>query len=283
MSPDEAMKSNIKGEKGVALIAVLWTLILLSLVAASLSYESRTNERIARNAADAAASRAAADAGVTRAILDLLTLGDGKVFKTNGRVYVWSFARNNVSISIRDEFSKVNLNQASEAVLVSLFTSVGIERSKAQALADAIADFRDVDDIPRLSGAEEADYRAAGLNWGPKNASFQSIEELQQVLGVTPQIYRRITPDLTIYSGGTVNPDLATDRLNAALKRIGFRNFVESDGIAYSISAVAETATGATFVREATVQVSSGPPSVIRVLTWQADTTKTARNRNSAQ
>jgi general secretion pathway protein K len=257
-------------EEGVALIAVLWTLILLSLIAAAVSFENRANDRIARNLADAAAARAAADAGVARGVLDLLIQGSGSDFRPDGTVYRWPFAESTVYVSVRDEFSKVNLNQASEAVLSSLFSSAGIEQAKAQSLADAIADFRDKDNIPRLQGAEETDYRAAGLDWGPKNASFQTIEELQQVLGMTPQIYERIIPDFTIYSAGTVNPELASDRLTASLRKVGFRNFVSSShGIAYSITAVAESSTGARFAREATVQVLFGPPSLIRVLTWR--------------
>jgi len=268
----EAVRSS--SEEGVALIAVLWTLILLSLAAASLSFESQTSERIAYNAIDSAASRAAADAGITRAVLGL-SRGSGR-FRADGTVYVWRFAQRKVYVSIRDEFSKVNLNQAPEAVLASLLSSAGLDQAKAESLADAIADFRDADNIPRLRGAEEADYRAAGLTWGPKNASFQTIEELQQVLGMTPQIYELIRPDLTIYSGGTVNPELAGDRLTAALRRSGFRNFVKSEGMAYSIRAVAKSSTGAIFEREATVQVLPGPSSLVRILTWQAGTTATS-------
>ena len=61
-----------RSEEGIALIAVLWTLTLLSLIAAALSFETRINDRVARNMADSAATRAAADAGIERAILDLV-------------------------------------------------------------------------------------------------------------------------------------------------------------------------------------------------------------------
>jgi general secretion pathway protein K len=140
---------------------------------------------IARNVAENAAARAAADAGIQRAILDLETAPGSPIecrkFSTDGSVYAWRFGKTIVHISVQDEVGRVNLNKAPEALLAALFASVGIDSGKAQSLADAIADYRDSDDLPRVRGAEEAEYRDAGLGWGPKNAPFQTIEELQQV------------------------------------------------------------------------------------------------------
>jgi general secretion pathway protein K len=88
------------------------------------------------------------------------------------------FANSRVHLSIQDEATKIDLNRAPEARLAALFGSVGVEPGEAQSLAAAIADFRDADDFVRPGGAEEAEYRAAGLAWGPKNAPFQAVEEL---------------------------------------------------------------------------------------------------------
>src|SRR5262249_17724655 len=71
-------------EQGIALIAVLWMLVLLSIVAAALSLETRSSTRVARNMAENAAARAAADAGVQRALLDLT--GDEAKFRADGTV-----------------------------------------------------------------------------------------------------------------------------------------------------------------------------------------------------
>ena len=263
-----------RGEKGIALIAVLWMLTLLSIIAAALSFETRSTTRIARNMADHAAARAAADAGIQRAILDFVpppgTPTDTKNFKTDGTVYIWRFANSTVRISVKDEVGKVNLNQAPELVLAALFVSVGVEPGKAQSLADAIADFRDADNLPRPRGAEEAEYRDAGLAWGPKNAPFQTIEELHQVLGMTAEIYGRVAPDLTIYSiGAGINPIMAGERLTGILRQAGFKYFVGSQGIAaYSIRAEAKSSNGAVFVRDAVVQLvpDGGYPWI---LSWQ--------------
>jgi general secretion pathway protein K len=242
-------------KEGIALIAVLWMLILLSIIAAALSLEIRSSTRIARNMAENAAARAAADAGIQRAIMDLVS---ARKFRTDGTTYAWWFGNFTVQISVQDEVGKVNLNHAPEGLLAALFGSVGVDPDKAQSLADAIADFRDTDDLPRPHGAEESDYRAAGLAWGPRNAPFEAVEELQQVIGMTPDIYARVAPDLTIYTiGAGINPTMAGGRLTGILRAAGFKYFVGSQGIlAYSIRAEAKGSDGAAFSREAVVRLN---------------------------
>jgi general secretion pathway protein K len=237
-----------RSEEGIALIAVLWMLVLLSIVAAALSLETRSSTRIARNLAGSAAARAAADAGIQRAILDLSNAG-AKAFRPDGTVYDWRFGNNTVRISLRDELRKANLNLAAEPILAQLFGSLGVEKGKAQSLADAIADFRDRDNLRRLRGAEAADYRDAGFAWGPKNAPFQTVEELQQVFGMTPELYGLLAPYVSIFSVSEV------------------RDFAGWPRRAYSIHAEVEGPNGAAFVREAIVQVNEADPALI--LDWR--------------
>jgi general secretion pathway protein K len=247
-----------RDEKGIALIAVILALALLSTIAASFTFETRSEARIGRNMASHTSARAAADAGIQRAILDSIESGgvlDRAKFRPNGTVYAWPFGDSTVYISVRDELGKVNLNQAPEALLSALFVSVGVDDGTAAALADAVADFRDIDDFRRPHGAEEPDYRRAGLSWGPANAPFQTVEQLQQVLGMTNEIYDRVAGYLTIYStGNTINPDTADANLASTLRDAGFKYFVESPGMAYAIRAEARTRDGAVFVREAVIQ-----------------------------
>jgi general secretion pathway protein K len=95
-------------EEGIALIAVLWMLILLSMIAAAISLETHSSSHVARNMVDNAAARLAADAGIQRAILDLTAVpeGDSKKFVTNGTIYNWRFSNSVVRISAQKEQSK---------------------------------------------------------------------------------------------------------------------------------------------------------------------------------
>ena len=76
-------------------------------------------------------------------------------------------------------------------------------------LADAIIDFRDEDNEKGRNGAERRDYDSAGLSYGPKNEPFQLVDELVYVLGMTPNIYRRVAPLLTV-RGQEERPHLYT-------------------------------------------------------------------------
>ena len=193
---------HVADDEGVALICVLWALVLLSLVAVAFSSGSQIGMRTARNVVEGAMASAAADAGVQRALMDLPASGIAAATQ-----YRWRFGDNSVLITVRDEATKLELNTASVAEIVDLLLSEGVEQKKAWALGDAIADFTDSDDFSHAGGAEEAAYRNVGLHWGPKNAPLEVEQELQQVLGMTPAIYRKIAPIVTTYSVAPDAPD----------------------------------------------------------------------------
>jgi general secretion pathway protein K len=262
-----------KSEQGIALIVVLWILALLSIVAVTLTLEARTDTRIARNTVEKAIAMAAADAGVQHAILRLKQTIRNPGFDGGGSAYVWRFGGCTVHIFIRDEASKIDLNKAPEPLLTALFMSTGVDPGRAQSLADAIADFRDADNFRKPGGAEAADYRSAGLT-APKNAPFESVEELEQVLGMTASIYRRIAPDLSVHAITSILPTTADRRLVAIVRRAGFEpvSLQASPRAAFSIKATARSANGGIFVRHAIVQLvipTTGAYISPLVLSWE--------------
>jgi general secretion pathway protein K len=259
-----------RSEKGIALIAVIWIVALLAVIAATLSRESSLEVKTARNVYEIAIARTAAEAGIYRGMLALQDLATNSV--DDRAVLVWSFSNCTVRIFIRDEASKIDLNKSSEPLLAALFTSVGVNRDDADALADSIADFRDKDDLKRFAGAEKSDYQKAGLEWGPKNAPFEAVEEMQQVLGVTPDIYRRVASDLSVYSLTAVIPATTDERLTSVVNnaRLNPTSPAASPKILFSIIAEATTNAGAVFIRSAIVQRVPGAEP--RILSWSHST-----------
>ncbi len=307
--------------KGIALVAVLWVLVLLSVIAAAFVTETRTEVNLARNAVENAKARALAGAGVQRAVLALLAarresregqeaegpgvedfavfegapgqgepeaaaIGAAGGLRVDGTVYAWRFAGAEVLISVQDEGGKIDLNRASEEMLEGLFVSAGLPERQAAGLAEAIADFRDEDDERRAFGAEDEDYRAAGLEWGAKDAPFETVSELTQVLGLTRALYQRVRPALTVHSRrarverGVAPPIVvaalsgeeaetlgaageAGDTVPLALGR------VRRGGRAFTVRAEAVTGTGARFVREAVVDLRASAGQPFRVLAWR--------------
>jgi general secretion pathway protein K len=199
--PAEAAHVRGRSQRGVALVLVMWASILLAVIAGSFIFERRTEAMIVANSLSIARAREAADAGVERAVFEAYR-GDNApdVWKRDGTMHDWAFDGVPVRIGMRDESAKIDVNIAPDALLRGLFLSAGLNDDQASSLLDAVLDWRDPDSLKRLHGAEEADYRAAGLDYGPANAPFQAIEELQLVLGMRPEIFHRIAPSITVYS-----------------------------------------------------------------------------------
>jgi general secretion pathway protein K len=206
------MRLRASRQRGVALILVIWVSVLVTVIASSFIVERRTETMVIRNSMSMARAAAVADAGVSRAVFEAYRSDNGAdVWKRDGTVYEWSFDGVPLRIEMRDESAKIDINTASDALLRGLLVAAGLNDDDASRLLDAILDWRDPDALKRVNGAEEADYQAAGLSYRPANGQFQAIEEIQLVLGMRPDIYRRIAPSITVFSRlPGVNPQFAS-------------------------------------------------------------------------
>lgn len=197
-------------QDGMALVIVLWIVALLSVMAGSFAYSMRTETRLVTHTVERAQARALAEAGVMYAITRTLSQSASSDWPVDGSEREWQFGPGLVRIRIIDSGGKIDLNQANRGLLESLLVYAGVAEEERKALLDAIEDWRDPNDLRRLHGAEADDYYAAGRSVGPKNALFESVEELQQVLGMTPQVYRKIARALTVFSSQEgINPAFA--------------------------------------------------------------------------
>lgn len=188
-------------QKGVALILVLWVIVLLTVMAASFSKSMRRETGIVLNARNRAEAGAVAEAGIYQAVVMLAQADQEKQWRVDGTVYEFTFAGSRVRVRIYDEAGKFDLNRTEEARLITMVESTGLEYEEAVKIVDVILDWRDTDDFKRLNGAEEEEYRGADLSYGPRNKPFQTIEELQLVLGVEPDLYAKLKPMITVYTG----------------------------------------------------------------------------------
>jgi general secretion pathway protein K len=196
------------GASGVALIFVLWLLALLTLLLGSFALITRTESLQARHLFDTTRARYAAEAGINQAAWALSLPDPTLRWLPDGREYRIQFEEAEVSIRITDESGLIDLNAADAQTFVNLFVTTGVELTEATAIAESILDWRDGDDLKLLNGAEDSDYRAAEFPYGAKDAPFDLVAELQQVMGVSYELYQRIAPALTVYSGQAV-PNLA--------------------------------------------------------------------------
>ena len=192
---------NVTSSKGMALIAVLWITSLLALMAAGIGSSSRTAAKLAFNHVENTKARLSADAGVQQAVYGLLTETGVRPWQAGGVLNeAVNLNQTEVEIQIRDEDGKIDINVSAPELLQGLFAAAGLTEEQASGLAARLIDYRDKDSDPSPFGAEDADYIAAGRLDGAADRPFRHVAELRDVLGISDEIYRRVSPDLTIYS-----------------------------------------------------------------------------------
>src|SRR3546814_4296944 len=86
-------------------------------------------------------------------------------------------------------------------------------------MAGARSDWCEEEDLTEPPGvAEDPEYASAGLAWGAKDAKFDTVAEVEQVLGMTPAIYAKVATLLTVYSGqARPDPNFASGEVLQAM------------------------------------------------------------------
>jgi general secretion pathway protein K len=188
-------------QQGIALVLVLWVALLMSVIAGSFALSARTESVQSKILFNEAQARFLAEAGLNRAVFELRNPDPETRWIADGRAYEMELAGAKIEVQVTDESGKIDLNQASDELLIGLFASIGIELNEAIGIVDKIMDWKDADEEVRLEGAEDGDYFAADYRYGAKDAPFDTVPELIQVMGVTYDMYRKLEPALTVYSG----------------------------------------------------------------------------------
>ena len=269
-------------QRGVALLVVLWACTLLAILLGGYAMLARTEGLQARYQFAQTRAHYAAEAGLIRAIYGLQDPQPTRRWLADGRPYVFHFDDASVTVTSTDESGKVDLNSASPAVLQALFQAAGQRADAAHTLAAAVADWRN---YGTDAGQPAISARPGGT---PRHAPFASIEEVQQVPGMTPALYRAIAGVLTIWSGReSPDPDTASPLALAAIPgmtpqqaaaiaaaRTATRpgaGLVASNGTTHSIRAVATLGDGTHAALSATIRLQGiqGNGQPYTVLRWQ--------------
>ncbi|WP_323135304.1 type II secretion system protein GspK [Dyella silvatica] len=285
MAASQRLLQTAHRQRGVALLIVLWACTLLAILLGGYAMLARTEGMQARY--QFAQTQAHYAAGVMRAIYGLQDQQPNH-WVPDGRTYPFKYEDANVKVTVIDEGGKVDLNAANPNVLQGLFHAAGLADTQAQELSQKVVDWRSFGVGANGAGQQDAAYAAAGRDYSPRKGPFASIEELQLVLGMTPALYRKIAPAVTIWSGRD-SPDVATAPL-LALAAIpgmdpnqanavyaarqanqGAPALVGFQGVTHSIRSEAALADGTIAVLRATVRlqgIRSGA-TPYTVLRWQ--------------
>jgi len=218
----------------VALLAALWLVVAIAAVALQFSLEAHERRTVGLLASERGQQRAlalGAFALVRARMEQALRLGPqgatGNIARLRasdpwldvdslytGPVDVDS---TEVDVEAHDLGEKLNINQLNESEIQTFFSFLLRDMSTATKLAQSIMDWRDADSIPRPSGAERDAYIKAEQLALPMNAPFRDVEDLRNVMGMTPEIYEKAAPYLTTRGSGQVNINTAPEAVLRAL------------------------------------------------------------------
>src|SRR5438445_8355297 len=146
--------SSFHANRGVALILVMWVIALMAVLLGSFALIARTENLESRHMFDTTSARYDAIAGVELALAQLRNPDPMQRWVADGRPYEFPYEGATVKVEITNESGKIDLNVADSVTLMALFQSIGLDLGAAEALSDAIQDWRDADQQVRPHGAE---------------------------------------------------------------------------------------------------------------------------------
>jgi general secretion pathway protein K len=184
-------------QRGVALLVVLWIFIFLLVVAFDFSASVREEATAAHRYSDETQGYYIALAGFERGIYEFLQQSAGRdVIGAEKRADIFDGSWHEETLGggifrVRwvDEGGKININRADEETLRRVFTNLGVEEPNKAILVDSIMDWRDPDDLHRMSGAENDYYRSLTPSYTAKNGPFDTVEDLLWVRGMTAELF----------------------------------------------------------------------------------------------
>ncbi|MGI9385630.1 MAG: general secretion pathway protein GspK [Methyloligellaceae bacterium] len=197
-------------EHGVMLVVVLWTVASMALLVSAFNASVRGSASVIESELNSVQRGAALEAGLEIAAAALLAGGAGPGWPRNGEQRRVRFGKQQLAISLQDASGLIDLNKADGKLLLGLLKQFTASKQDAELARDRILDWRDQDDKVRFHGAEDFNYERAGLSFGAGDTDFVDVTQLEDVLGVGSELYRRIAAFLTVYGGeGQVNLKMA--------------------------------------------------------------------------
>lgn len=181
--------------RGGALLAVLWLSAALAAIALSVATTVRGETERAATASEGVRAHFLAAGAIERALL-WMQWGQG-ARTPDGRPRYWdpanpylrlSFPGGETVVEVIPESSKLSVNAAPPADIVRLLIALGVDFPRAQEIAAAIVDWRTGQPLGAMTPFDQF-YSSLGPTFRAPHASFEEVEEVLLVKGMTPDIF----------------------------------------------------------------------------------------------
>lgn len=218
--------SPLRSRSGIALLITLMTLVLI----VALVFEIfRIGTRSAQSAAfsrDSIRAALLSEAGTQAAVIALREDAGDNQYDTLDEI--WSrqappidLGPGIVVVAIVDEERKINLNdligpngKAPVDQRLDVFRRLLEILALDPTIANSVIDWLDADESTLSGGAESSYYQSLKNPYKAKNDLFDTIDELRLVRGITDEVFRKLSPFVTVSAPG------ARININTAPKEI---------------------------------------------------------------
>ncbi len=166
----------------------MWLSAALAAIAFSLANTVRGETERAATSVEGLRSYYLATAAIQRTLnyMQWMTMfPDARRFSPGTSRLPLSFPTGEAVVEVIPETAKLNINTCRPDQLLRLLLALGVEAGAAQELAAAIIDWRS----PAQVGPFDAYYLSLNPSFRARHASFEEIEELLLVKGMTPSLF----------------------------------------------------------------------------------------------
>lgn len=196
---------------GIALIIVMISITVLSILAAGFAYSMKVETKLARNAGseteltwlglsgvELARYVLAQQMAIAQEPWDALNQkwagGPGSFLSSNNPLAFislenYELGNGRFTVKITDLERKFNINQANEDALEQALRLVGVDPGDFTLIVGSILDWIDPDDSTHLGGTESDYYQSLEIPYYAKNRPMDDLSELLLIRGVSPEIY----------------------------------------------------------------------------------------------
>ena len=202
------MRTPAPHHAGIALIIVMISITVLSILAAGFAYSMKVETKLAMNANSETELTWLGLSGVELAryvVAQTLKCpydslnqkwagGPGSDCETNAAtagisLENYELGSGKFTVKITDLERKVNINGADEATLEQGLRLVGVDAGDFSAIGGSILDWIDADNNIHIGGTESDYYQSLDPPYYAKNKPIDDLSELLLVRGITPDIY----------------------------------------------------------------------------------------------
>ncbi|WP_446442641.1 type II secretion system minor pseudopilin GspK [Psychrobacter sp. 1176_08] len=201
------MSMTAHSQRGVALLTILLLVVSITVVAGAMLASQKI--AIRRSGLLFDQNQLLQDISAGQQLALTMIRADNKLNDTDSAQDIWAqpippyaLGGHSIGIEVRDEASRFNINNlyqngAVDTAAVAMFQRLLTQLNLEPDIAIAVLDYQDSDsEVYKDGGAEDAVYTQQS-NMTLPNQSFVSIDQLQEVRGVTAEALKTLRPYIT--------------------------------------------------------------------------------------